>query len=143
VSLARIFWDTNLFIYLFEENPHFVDRVQEIRRTMIVRQDQLCTSSLTVGEVLVKPISAHRLDLTNRYRAFFRSPGLTVVPFDSAAAFTYALVRQDKTIRPPDAIQLACAGTLEVDLFITNDDRLSKKHIRGIQFITSLDRAPM
>jgi hypothetical protein len=26
-------------------------------------------------------------------------------------------------------------------LFITNDDRLSRKHVRGVKFITSLDRA--
>ena len=110
---------------------------------MVLRGDQLCTSSLTVGEILVKPITALRPDLVDRYQAFFRHPGLTVVPFDLAAAYIYAQVRQDKTIRPPDAIQLACAATLEVDLFITNDDRLSKKHVRGVQFITSLEKAPI
>jgi hypothetical protein len=29
----------------------------------------------------------------------------------------------------------------EVDLFITNDDRLSRKNVRGIQFIQRLDGA--
>jgi predicted nucleic acid-binding protein len=47
----------------------------------------------------------------------------------------------DRTIRPPDAIQLACAAQANVDLFITNDDRLSHKVVPGIQFVTSLDKA--
>jgi predicted nucleic acid-binding protein len=47
------------------------------------------------------------------------------------------------TIRPPDAIQLACAAEAGIDLFITNDDRLSKKAVRGIHFVTSLKNAPL
>jgi uncharacterized protein len=140
--LARIFWDTNLFIYLFENNRGYVGRVEEIRRGMLMRDDRLCTSSLTVGEVLAKPVAAGRHDLVERYRAFFRQPELLVIPFDFGAALAYAHIRQDKAIRPPDAIQLACAAAQEVDLFITNDDRLSKKHVEGIQFISSLERAP-
>jgi hypothetical protein len=28
-----------------------------------------------------------------------------------------------------------------VDLFVTNDDRLSRKHVPGVKFIASLERA--
>ena len=38
-------------------------------------------------------------------------------------------------------IQLASAATAGVDLFITNDDRLSRKHVPDVKFITSLERA--
>ena len=47
-------------------------------------------------------------------------------------------VRKDRTIRPPDAIQLACASHARVDLFITNEQRLSAKSIRQILFDSSL-----
>ena len=46
----------------------------------------------------------------------------------------------DRTIRAPDAIQLACAASGGTDLFITNDDRLSRKNVPGIAFIQSLGR---
>jgi predicted nucleic acid-binding protein len=141
--MAKIFWDTNLFIYLFEENPQFAGRVVEISKAMVDRGDRLCTSCLTVGEILTMPTACQRLDLVNRYRSFFQHPNLTVIPFDFPAALHFAKIRQDKTIRPPDAIQLACAANLGVELFITNDERLSKRNIGGIQFITSLDRAPL
>jgi hypothetical protein len=37
---------------------------------------------------------------------------------------------------------LACAAAASFDLFITNDARLQSKHVQGIQFVVSLDRAP-
>ncbi|MGC1500193.1 MAG: hypothetical protein WA800_09355, partial [Terriglobales bacterium] len=56
--MSRIFWDTNLFIYLLEDNRHnnLSKRTIALRRRMIERADQLFTSTMTVGEVLVRPI---------------------------------------------------------------------------------------
>jgi len=135
--LAKIFWDTNLFIYLFEEHPAFVGRVDELRRRMLARGDRLYTSALTVGEILVGVEEA-----AERYQAFFQSPAVTVVPFDLRAAANYGRIRQDRGIARPDAIQLACAAAAEMNLFVTNDDRLSRKVVGGIDFITSLELAP-
>jgi predicted nucleic acid-binding protein len=110
---------------------------------MLRRGDALYTSAFTLGEILVQPIALNRPDLADRYRAFFRDPGITVLPFDLATSAHYARIRQDRRIRPEDAIQLACAAAVEMDLFITNDDRLSRRVVDGIRFITSLDAAPV
>ena len=40
-----------------------------------------------------------------------------------------------------DRTRAACAAQAGVDLFITNDDRLSRFTVPGIQFLVSLDRA--
>jgi len=141
--LANIFWDTNLFIYLLEGSAKFAEPVENLRRRMLRRNDHLFTSAMTVGEVLVKPLSTGNAPLIDRYRKFFFAPHLTVSSFDLGAAEAYGRIRQDRTIQPADAIQLACAASAEVDLFVTNDDRLSQKNIEGIQFITSLSRAPI
>jgi len=141
--LARVFWDTNLFIYLFENHPTLAERVEQVRFRMLDRSDQLFTSTLTVGEILVQPVRAGRPDLEESYKRLFQPPAVTVVPFDSLAAMQYARIRKDPTIKPPDAIQLACAAIAEADLFITNDERLSRKLVAGIQFIVSLDKAPL
>lgn len=106
----------------------------------IERSDDLYTSALTLGEILVKPIEAGDEVLGRRYEAALRE-GAAIVPFDVDAARLYAGIRKDRTIRPPDAIQLACAAQARVDLFITNDERLSTKSIPRIQFVSSLHRA--
>ena len=44
--MARVFWDTNLFIYLLEENPLHVEEVRELWISMRRRGDRLLTSQL-------------------------------------------------------------------------------------------------
>lgn len=141
--MARIFWDTNLFIYLMEDRGALADRVEGLWRGMKSRGDRLYTSALTLGEVLVKPSSEGAIALAHEYQRLLRHPKITLLSFDANVAPNYARVRADRSIRPPDAIQLAVASAAEMDLFITNDDRLSRKNIAGIKFITSLDRAPI
>jgi predicted nucleic acid-binding protein len=141
--LSNIFWDTNLFIYLLEDSPGFGAAVRDLRRRMLHRNDRLFTSAMTVGEALVKPLSTGHRSLADRYRALFSAPELTISPFGIDAAEAYAQIRQDRAINPADAIQLACAAAAEVDLFITNDGRLSRKNVSGIKFISSLSEAPI
>lgn len=137
--MSRIFWDTNLFIYLMEGSGERAKTVVSLRERMLARSDELYTSTLTLGEILVKPAEAGDTALLQEYEQTISS-GAVVVPFDHLAARAYASIRRDRGIRPPDAIQLACAVIARVDLFITNDERLSQKVITGIHFITSLDR---
>jgi predicted nucleic acid-binding protein len=141
--VSRVFWDTNLFIYLIQDFGELSERVVRIRERMLDCGDQLYTSSLTLGEVLVKPVQAGAGDLIAQFEQAIDLASV-VVPFDRSASRTFARIRAaDLRIRPPDAIQLACAAQVSIDLFITNDERLSDKSVVGIQFITSLYRAPI
>ena len=138
--MSRIFWDTNLFVYLFEDKGELTERVVSLRERMIERNDELLTSTLTLGEILVKPAEAGDRALTRHYEEALAA-AVTILPFDVAAAALFATVRRDRAIAPPDAIQLACAGVAKSDLFITNDHRLSRKVVPGIHFIQSLATA--
>ena len=136
--MTRVFWDTNLFVYLFE-GGEFAARVRQVRSRMLDRGDQLLTSALTLGELLVKPREKGEAAVRDHETTIRQIA--TILPFDAACAPRYAAIRADRTVKAPDAIQLACAATAGVDLFITNDDRLSRKHVPDVKFITSLERA--
>jgi uncharacterized protein len=138
--VSRVFWDTNLFIYLLEGAGPQSEQVARLRERMLERDDELCTSTLTLGEVLVKPVEQGDTALRQRYEDVL-SRTTRLIAFDRDAARRYAEIRVTRGIRPPDAIQLACASQVGVDLFITNDDRLSRLTIPGIQFLVPLDRA--
>jgi predicted nucleic acid-binding protein len=140
--VSRVFWDTNLFIYLFESFGPFSKQVAALRRRMLERQDQLLTSAMTLGEILVKPHRSGDSKAVAYYQRLITTTAV-VVPFEEKAALVYARIRIDPSVRPPDAIQLACASSEGVDLFITNDTRLVSKQIPGIQFIVPLDRVPI
>lgn len=138
--MSRIFWDTNLFVYLLEDGGQASERVLALRERMIERRDELVTSALTLGEVLVKPMEAGDERLVSLYEQTIARAAI-VVPFDDTAARHFATIRRDRSIQPPDAIQLACASVARVDLFLTNDERLSRKIVPGIHFIQSLGTA--
>jgi predicted nucleic acid-binding protein len=140
--MSRIFWDTHLFIYLWEDYGTLSQAVAELRTKMLRRGDQLLTSTFTLGEILVKPASAGNTQLCRRYEDAISSVAL-LVPFDVKVARIYASIRHDRSVKAPDAIQLASAASIAADLFITNDGRLQGKRVDGIQFIVTLDRAPL
>ncbi len=140
--MSRVFWDTNLFIYLFEGSGSLSQRVKELREAMIDRGDQLFTSTLTLGEILVKPFERQEVELGRKYEEAITATA-SLLPFDVKAARIYAALRSDRSLCAPDAIQLASAAAAGVDLFITNNARLQAKRVAGIQFIVSLDRSPL
>lgn len=140
--MSRIFFDTNLFIYLFEGLEPYRSRTLEIRKRMLERGDRIVTSAMTLGEVLVKPTKMGQTSLIEQYDRAIRSTS-EVVSFDAQVAWRYASLRATHTLRSADAIQLACAAHSGVDLFITNDAQLLKLDVPGIGFIAALDRVPL
>jgi uncharacterized protein len=140
--MARVFWDTNLFIYLFEANTEWSPRVVEFRKKMLARRDELLTSWLSVAEALTKPTESGNTILEKSYLNFFTSGAVELVAFDLEAAKCYAQIRSRERVRPADAIQLATAASARADLFVTNDNRLAGLVVPGITFITGIARIP-
>lgn len=140
--MSRIFFDTNMFIAIFEDEGDAGMRVGRLVERMFARGDVLLTSAMTLGELLVRPAKEGREDLAARYRSSLCGPGITLIPFDARAAQTFAELRS-RGIKPPDAIQLACAATHGCDLFVSNDRALSGLDVPGIQFIATLDTVPI
>ena len=132
----RVFWDTNLFIYLWEDSP-MLARMEVLLAWQNARQAEVVTSTLTSGEVLVQPMRKQRNDLVAQYTAAFAH--MHLIEFDRAAAFRFAQLRSTySALAPPDAVQLACASIAGVDLFLTNDRRLSRLNVAGIATIRSV-----
>jgi predicted nucleic acid-binding protein len=140
--MSVVFWDTNLFIYLWEDFGKLSGQVLALRNRMLTRGDELLTSAMTLGEILVKPIQSGDAKAVAYYQNLIATTA-TVVPFAEKAAIVYARLRADRSLRAPDTIQLACAAAAGTDLFITNDARLHSMQIPGIQFIVPLDRVPI
>ena len=140
--MSRIFWDTNLFIYLWEDYGPLSQAVVDVRTKMLRRGDQLLTSTLTLAEILVKPTDEGNATLCKKYIEAVSSVAL-LIPLDIKVAKLYATIRRDRSLRAADVIQLASAASAAADLFVTNDARLQGKHVHGIQFIVPLDRVPI
>lgn len=140
--MSKVFFDTNIFIYMFEGIEPNRSRTLEIRKRMIDRGDRIVTSAMTLGEVLVLPTKLGQSSLIEQYDHAIRSTA-QVIGFDPSVAWRYASLRATHAIRNADAIQLACAAHVGVDLFITNDRHLHKLDIPGIGFIAPLEKVPL
>ena len=128
-----------LFIYWLEDRPHLAERVDQIRSRMQQRRDQLITGTLTLGEVLAGPYRRGLPQLAEKTRGQLLNMVSEVVPFTLETTDHYARIRGSLSIKPADAIHLACAAQARTDLFLTNDNDLIGKAIPGIQFIAGLD----
>ena len=137
--MSRIYWDTMLFVYWLEDNPRYAKRVRHVLSKMNERNDQLCTSSFAVGEILVGPYKTGATEMAQQIRAVFKAPFVEVIPYTLETADYYAGIRAQHGVSPADSIHLACAAQARIDLFLTNDDALVGKVIPGIQFIAGLD----
>ena len=137
--MSRIYWDTMLFVYWLEDHPVYAKRVQQIHTKMEERQDRLCTSAFTAGEVLVGPYKTGATATAKQILEVFQSSFIEIIPYTLATADLYARIRADHGVSPADAVHLACAAQVQTDLFLTNDTGLTKKVIPGIQFIAGID----
>jgi predicted nucleic acid-binding protein len=138
--MKQCFWDTNLFIYLLENNPNFGSQVLHLDQLMQKQQLLLVTSYLTYGELLVYPNRQQEQHLLQLYHKLFRSSRLTLLPFKLETAECFAGIR-NQGVKAPDAYQLACAAEAQTFLFVTHDKDLTRLSIPGISHIMMLENA--
>jgi len=132
------FWDTNLLIYWIEDSSEWAKKVGALLHWQEKEGLKLVTSSLSLGELLVHPLRLKNKEVAQSYARLIDEMGC--IPFGSDEAWRFAEIRTlNPAIRPPDAIQLACASVLGVKYFITNDDRLGRYQIEGISHIIGLN----
>lgn len=137
--MSRVYWDAMLFLYLMEGNAEFGPRVRQIYQEMTKREDGLCTSVFTVGEVLIGPQKAEATKEISKVKDYFERGDIELIPFTTKTAETYAEIRAKNSVSPADAIHLASAAEARSNLFLTNDRKLQRLRIPGIQFIVGLD----
>src|SRR5262245_29931687 len=80
--MSRIYWDSMLFIYWLEKQAQFLPVVERVLTRMEARNDTLCTSAFTLGEVLVGPKSrgTNRQSAKSRSSSSFRKSKFSHLP---------------------------------------------------------------
>jgi predicted nucleic acid-binding protein len=117
--------DTAPFIYFIEQHPEHLPRIKPLFTAAAEGRMRLVTSSLTLLEVLVRPLRAGNRPLASRYEALLtRGDGLELVHADLDVIRTAAHLRARYSVSTPDAVHLAAALTRGCTAFVTNDRRL-------------------
>jgi predicted nucleic acid-binding protein len=131
-----IAFDSNVFIYILDENPEFFEKAQTALRQ--VTKEAAVISTLVYTECLAKPTgqafdkSKQLLDaLCQRYK-------ITVLPIDTEVAILAAQLRSRYcALRTPDALHIASALRGGATKLVTNDLSLTKLSVNKLS-ITGL-----
>src|SRR6202161_4923979 len=111
---------------MHEDHREFGPLVRHIYEGMIARNDTLCTSVFTLGEVLTLPLRLKDEAATAAIRVSMLSGEVELLPFTLAPAERYGQIRALCAVNPADALHLATAIETKVNLFVTNDHSLWK-----------------
>jgi predicted nucleic acid-binding protein len=138
----NLYLDSMQWIYFFEQNPLFLAPTRSmILRSQVARADFL-TSHLILAEVLVVPKRNNDLFTATRYRRYFLSSAITLIPFTTDVAERFADIRATTRIKPADALHLALAASAPTDYFVTTDTKLHGLNLPGIGQICPPDDVP-
>jgi predicted nucleic acid-binding protein len=118
--------DTAPLIYFIEQNPKHIHKVRAFFVGMERGDFEVVTSTITLSEVLVHPLSQCQTALAHQYRDILLNQNhLIILPVSSTIAEQAAQLRADYKIKTPDAIQIATTLQAGAKTFLTNDHRLS------------------
>lgn len=122
---ARIFVDTAPFIYLLEDNEHYIAKMQDIFGRFMAKGVYLFTSTITFEEYLVHPYRTHQAQKENAFLDFVQDANIRVIAIDVDIAKAAAKIRAEHpSFRAMDALQLAAAVQWGCGGFLTNDRQL-------------------
>ncbi len=119
--------DTAIFIYHFEENPAYLPLTRELLSSIETGERKGVTSTITLMEIIVKPLALGQIDVARKYEALLANfPNLEIIDLDRDAIRLAAKLRAEYRIRPPDALQVATSLQHGAQAFITNDHLLKR-----------------
>jgi predicted nucleic acid-binding protein len=117
--------DTAPLIYYLEADPAYLPLVTPFFEALAARELRVVTLTITLVEVLTKPMRQGAIGLARKYRELLlATQGLQMQPVSAAIAEEAARLRAAYTLRTPDAIQSASARLAGAHTFLTNDTRL-------------------
>lgn len=117
--------DTSPIISFITQEAPYAEMLQSLFAAIAQGKIQAITSTVTLVEVLVRPLREKNSALAAQYQdILIHSENLTVYPLSPEIAHAAAELRATLNLRTPDAIQVATARVNGADTFITNDVRL-------------------
>jgi predicted nucleic acid-binding protein len=126
--------DSSIFIYFIEGKQHFLPILDPLFSAIEAGELAVVTSSLTLLEVLVRPLRLNLPTLADEYEQILRrSSGIMLVPMSPRLLRLAAHLRAATAMKTPDAIQLASALIAGCTSFLTNDQRIPP--VPGIRIV--------
>ena len=130
-----VFLDTAPLIYFIEGNSIYQSKLEKLFKLNDEKYFQFQTSTITLLEVLVKPLKDGERKIVDKYTSILtNAEGIEIFDITIQIAVKAGEIRANYNVKTPDALQLATAITHKANYFLTNDLRL--KNILEIKVLT-------
>jgi predicted nucleic acid-binding protein len=139
LTSKKIGVDSMIFIYQFSDHPQYSAFTNVFFELLEKGKIKAVTSTISIIEILAKPEEEKNMEITQEYEKILNNfPNLELVAVDNTVARLSAKLRGTyKTIKVPDAIQIAVTILKNYPVFLTNDIKL--KQIKELKVITLQD----
>jgi len=122
---SKIYLDTNLFIYYFENNPNYANKVENLFKETSNKNIKLISSELLYLELLVLPKKQKNKEIINLYTSIEKYiPNLTLLPITKKVLILASEIRASYNFKSPDSIHLATAKIEKSNYFYGSDKKL-------------------
>src|SRR5450759_169851 len=126
-SFTNLGLDTSLFIYHVENHPIYSPLTHELCSGIEMDERKGYTSTITLMEIIVKPLALGRQDIARKYEALLVNfPNLAMIDLDRDVIRQAARLRADFHLRPPDSLQVSACLLGGAEVFITNDRQIER-----------------
>lgn len=123
----RIYLDSNIFIYAFENSPTFQRAAQAVFQMVADGKAEILVSELIFPEILPKPLREGQTDQVDRYMAFLQNTaGVTLVPLSSRIVMRSVDLRTRYRLKTVDALHVATAIESNCTSFLSVDAGLAR-----------------
>ncbi|MEO6632628.1 MAG: type II toxin-antitoxin system VapC family toxin [Mucilaginibacter sp.] len=125
IAWKNVFLDTAPLIYFIEGHSEYQEVLSRTFDANEKKDFIFITSSITLLEVLVKPLKDGNTKLAEQYKnILINAPGIELPEVTHEVAIKAAELRAKYNLRTPDSIQIATAIVTKASSFLTNDVRL-------------------
>ncbi len=123
----KLFLDACSIIYLIESHQQQGENTRSLITQALQNKAQLIVSRLSFLECRVLPLKEKNDSLLESYNRFFQLSSLQIIELsaDVVNIATDLRANYSNSLRTPDALQVACALTVNADQFLTGDKKLS------------------
>ena len=135
---GAVYLDTNIFIYALEDFPEYSSPIRKIFETIDQGEVKAFTSEFALAEALVKPFMVGNESLISLYQNFINnSQLLSVQSVNRQTLILAAKIRAQSASRISlaDTIHLATANITQCHSFLTNDRRLARQKMEGLEIL--------
>lgn len=131
----RVALDTPCFVHLFESHPKYAQALMALFELIEGGKIEGITSSLSLFEVLSKPLSVGAVEIAEEYKVrLLHFPNLLILPFRHEMAEVGAsLLASYSGLLFGDAIQLATAVVEKANCFVS--DKKGLPNIKNLKIV--------